>query len=135
MNNHRRCAAVGLVFGFGALVLTVFAPRSAEAVDKLRHAPENATTVTIKDVTIDQVDEAGGTISVSFGKKKKPTKLVNVPLGKGVRVVASHVLPGSMNHLPFRWDDVKRRQGKVVSVRLYAAAGGLSVVSICAGND
>ena len=92
-------------------------------------------TVTIKDVIIDQVDEAAGTISVSFGKKEKPTKLVNVPLAKGVRVVASHVLPGSVNHLPFRWEYVKNLQGKTVSVRLHVASTGLSVTSIASGND
>ena len=92
-------------------------------------------TVTIKDVIIDQVDEAAGMISVSFGKKDKPTKLVNIPLAEGVRVVASHVLPGSVNHLPFRWEYVKRLQGKTVSVRLRLASTGLSVISIASGND
>jgi hypothetical protein len=135
MEHFSRYAAVGLVIAFGAVVLTGFAPAGTEAGDKPRKAPADAAPVTIKDVTIDQVDEAGGTISVSFGNKEKPTKLVNVPIGKGVRVVASHVLPGSVNHLPFRWEYVKRLQGKVVSVRLDATTTGLSVVSIASGND
>jgi hypothetical protein len=96
---------------------------------------ESRNKVTIKDVIIDQVDEAAGTISVSFGKKEKPTKLVNIPLGKEVRVVASHVAPGSVNELPFRWEYVKRLQGKTVSVRLHVASTGLSVISIASGND
>ena len=106
-----------------------------EAGDKPGKAPADAATFTIKDVTIDQVDEAGGTISVSFGKKEKPTKLVNLALGKKVRVVASHVLPGSVNNLPFEWEYVKRLQGKVVSLRLDATTAGLLVVSIASGND
>ena len=91
--------------------------------------------VTIKDVIIDQVDEAEGTISVSFGKEEKSTKLVNIPLAEQVRVVASHVLPGSVNNLPFRWEYVERLQGKTVSVRLHVASTGLSVISIASGND
>jgi hypothetical protein len=60
---------------------------------------------------------------------------VNVPLGKDVRVVASHIFPGSANHLPFQWEYVKRLQGKTVSVRLTEGGDGLSVVSIASGND
>lgn len=94
MEHFSRWAAVGLVIPFGAVVLTGFAPTWATAGDKPGRARANAATFTIKDVTIDQVDEVGGTISVSIGKNEKPTKLVNVPLGREVRVVASHVLPG-----------------------------------------
>jgi hypothetical protein len=89
----------------------------------------------MKDVIIDQVDEAAGTISISFGKKEKPTKLVNVPLAEEVRVVASNVLPGSVNNLPFRWEYVERLQGKTVSVRLHVESTGLSIISIASGND
>lgn len=135
MEHFSRCAAVGLVIAFAAVVLTGFALAGAEAGDKPGKAPADAATFAIKDVTIDQVDEAGGTISVSFGRKEKPTKLVNVPLGKEVRVVASHVLPGSVNNLPFEWEYVNRLRGKVVSVRLDATTAGLSVVSIASGND
>jgi len=112
-----------------------FTPAGAEADDPPRNTPADAATVTIKDVTIDLVDEKEGTISVSFGRKEKPTKLMNVPLAKEIRVVASHVLPGSVNTLPFRWDYVKGLQGKAVSVRLVGAGAGLSVVSISSGND
>jgi RNA polymerase sigma factor (sigma-70 family) len=105
------------------------------ATQKPRIEPADGATITIKDATIDQVDEKEGTISLSFGNKAKPTKLVNVPLGREVRVVASHVLPGSANHLPFRWEYIKRLQGKIVSVRLTEAGDGLSVVSIASGND
>lgn len=97
--------------------------------------PVEQPAVTIKDVIIDHVDEAAGTISVSYGKKERPTKLVNIPLAEGVRVVASHVLPGCVNHLPFRWEYVKRLQGKTVSIRLHVASTGLSVISIASGND
>ena len=97
--------------------------------------PIEKPTGTIKDVLIDQVDETTGTISVRFGKKEKTTTLVNVPLAKEVRVVASHVLPGSVNHLPFRWEYVKNLQGKTVSVRMQIASSGLSVISIASGND
>lgn len=92
-------------------------------------------TVTIKDVIIDEVDEAGGVISVSYGEKEKPTKLVNIPLANDVRVVASYVLPGSMNHLPFRWEYVKNLQRKTVSIRLRIESTGLFIVSIASGND
>ena len=129
-----RRTVVGLGFAFGLALLLGLALRGA-ADDKPLGLPVEKATVTIKDVIIDQVDEAAGTFSVSFGKKEKPTKLVNVPLAKGVRVVASHVLPGSVNHLPFRWEYVKRLQGKTVSVRLHVASTGLSVISIASGND
>ena len=129
-----RRAVVGLGFAFGLALLSGCGLSSA-APRGVIGVPVEKATVTIKDVIIDQVDEAAGTISVSFGKKEKPTKLVNVPLANGVRVVASHVLPGSVNHLPFRWEYVKRLQGKTVSVRLHVASTGLSVISIASGND
>jgi hypothetical protein len=91
--------------------------------------------VTIKDVTLTDVDEAAGTISVSFGRKDSPTKLVNVPLVVGVRVVASHVLPGSANNLPFEWEYLNRLKGKVVSIRVRTSATGMAVVSVASGND
>jgi hypothetical protein len=91
--------------------------------------------VTIKDVTLTDVDEAAGTISVSFGRKDSPTKLVNVPLVVGVRVVASHVLPGSANNLPFEWEYLNRLKGKVVSIRVRTSATGMAAVSIASGND
>ncbi len=94
-----------------------------------------AVTTTIKDATLTEVDEASGTISLSFGTKDKPTKLVNVPLADGVRVVASHVLPGSVNNLPFEWKYAERLKGKVVSIRVTTSATGMSVVSIASGND
>jgi hypothetical protein len=109
-------------------------PKGSEAPPKGTD-PTGAVIATIKDVTLTEVDEAGGTISVSFGKKDKPTKVVNVPLADGVRLVASHVLPGSLNNLPFEWVDLKRLKGKVVSVRVRTSATGISVTSICAGND
>ncbi|MHC4744096.1 MAG: hypothetical protein ACYS8Z_19435, partial [Planctomycetota bacterium] len=67
--------------------------------------------------------------------KEKPAKLVNVPLSEEVRVVASHVLPGSVNNLPFRWEYVKNLRGKTVSIRLHVASSGLSITSIASGND
>lgn len=91
-------------------------------------------TVTIKDVIIEQVDEDAGTMSVGFGKEKS-TKLINVPLKKGVRVVASHVRPGSVNHLPFEWQYLRRLEGKNVSIRLHVASTGMSIISIASGND
>ena len=95
----------------------------------------NAVAFTLKNATVDDVDAKSGVISVSFGNKEKPTRLVNVPLDAGARVVASHVLPGVANNLPFEWSHVERLKGKVVSVRLAQTADGLAVVSIASGND
>ncbi len=93
-------------------------------------------TATIKDVTLIDVDRAGGVISVTFGKEARPTKLVNVPLAEGVRLVASHVIPTLKNHLPFEWENLKRLEGKVVSIRFLTSEAGISVASICErGND
>jgi hypothetical protein len=125
----------GLGVAIGAGLLPGLTPLGAAADDTPRSVLVESATVTIRDVTIDQVDEAGGTSSVSFGKKEKPTKLVNVTLGEEVRVVASHVLPGSVNHLPFRWEYVKRLQAKTLSLRLHVDAGGVSIVSLASGND
>jgi hypothetical protein len=94
-----------------------------------------AVIMTIKDVTLTDVDEDSGTISVSFGTKDNPTKLLNVPLTKEVRVVASHVFPGVANNVPFQWEFAKRLRGKVVSIRVIPSDKGVSVNSICAGND
>ena len=93
------------------------------------------TAMTIKNVTLTDVDEDGGTVSLSFGRKDSPTKLVNVPLAVGVRLVASHVMPGLTNHFPFEWENLKRLKGKVVSIRITTSATGMSVVSIASGND
>ncbi len=98
-------------------------------------SPAEAVTMTIKDATLTDVDEDSGTISVSFGKKDNPTKLLNVPVAKDVRVVASHVLPGVANNVPFQWEYAKRLRGKVVSVRISASDKALAVSSICSGND
>lgn len=89
----------------------------------------------MKNVTIDQVDEKAGSISVSMGNGDKRTKLVNLPLDAGTRVVASHVRPGVANNLPFSWEYVKALQGKVVSLRLRVSDNGFLVESIAAGND
>jgi hypothetical protein len=97
--------------------------------------PAKDVIITIKDVTLTDVDEDSGTISVSFGKKDNPTKLLNVPVAKDVRVVASHVLPGVANNVPFQWEFAKRLRGKVVSIRVSASDRVLSVSSICSGND
>ena len=97
--------------------------------------PVEAVTMTIKDVTLTDVDEDSGTISVSFGNKDNPTKLLNVPLAKEVRVVASHVLPGVANNVPFQWEFARRLRGKVVSIRVIPSDKGVSVNSICSGND
>lgn len=108
--------------------------RGAEAPRKGAD-PTGAVVTTIKDVILTDVDQAGGTISVSFGQKDKPTKLGNVPLADGVRLVASHVIPTLKNHLPFEWEDLKRLKGKAVSIRVRTSATGISVTSICEGND
>lgn len=92
-------------------------------------------TATIKDVTLTDVDQAAGAISVTFGKKDKPTQLVNVSLAEGVRLVASHVIPTINNHLPFEWENLKRLEGKVVSIRFLTSEAGISVASICERND
>ena len=90
---------------------------------------------TIKNATIEEVNEKAVVVSVSFGNKEKPTKLVNVRSARGVRVVASHVLYGVANNLPFEWKYVETLKGKVVSLRLLQDADGLVVVSIASGND
>lgn len=90
---------------------------------------------TIKNVTIDQVDEKAASISVTLGSGEKRTKLVNLPIDAGTRVVASHVFPTIMNHFPLSWDQLKRLEGKVVSLRLHGKENGFLVESIAAGND
>jgi hypothetical protein len=58
-----------------------------------------------------------------------------MPLGTEIKVVASYLFPSIGNHVPFSWELVKDLLGKPVSMRLRAAGGDLSVVSICSGND
>ena len=121
--------------GTGKLELEVLPPDDDEKKPLQKQDQKPVSEMfTLKNVTIDDVDEKAGTISVSFGNEEKPTKLVNVPLDKGVRVVASHVLPGTANNLPFEWAFVERLKGKTVSVRLIRG-DGLSIVSIASGND
>ena len=90
---------------------------------------------TIKNVTIDEVDAKAEVVTVRFGNKEKPTKLVNVPLDKGVNVVASHVRPGGGSHMQPVLGQVELLTGKVASMRLVQTADGLVVVSISSGND
>lgn len=117
MGGVTRGAAFGVAGGLGAAGLTGVAPARAGAGDGARHAPAGAATVTVRGVALDRADEAGGTLSVSFGKQDRPGRLVDVPLGAGVRVVASHVRPGSVNHLPFGREYARRLQGKVACDR------------------
>jgi RNA polymerase sigma factor (sigma-70 family) len=112
-------------------------PRAApkEKAQAAAEPPREETIATFKNVTIDNVDDRTRTVSFSFGNKKTPTKLLNIPLAEKVRVVASYRFPGSVNHLPFRWEYVKALKGKVVSARFIANELGFLVESICAGND
>jgi hypothetical protein len=80
--------------------------------------PAEPVTIAINDVTVTDVDEDSGTISVSFGKKDNPTKLLNVPL------TPPRALP---------WEFVKRLRGKVVSIRVSASETGISVTSFSSG--
>jgi RNA polymerase sigma factor (sigma-70 family) len=111
-------------------------PAAAKAETQATDEPaaEN-TIVTLKNATIDQVDDRTRRVSFAFGSKEKPTKLLNISLADKVRVVASYRLPGSVNHLPFRWEHIKALQGKVVSVRFIANQLGVLVESISAAND
>ena len=118
-----------------------FAAPGREAGDAEKKSPPEqdrkakAEVFTIKNVKIEDVDEKAGVVSVSFGDKQRPTRLSNLPLGKGVRVVASHVLPGVGNNLPFDWKRVDGLKGRIVSIRLMQVADRLEVVSIAFGND
>jgi hypothetical protein len=96
---------------------------------------QGATTFTIKNVVIEEVDEPNGSLTARYGKKEKPSKLVNLPVSKQIRVVASHVFPSVGNHLPFDWQQLKDWKGKQVSLKLRAEDNELSVDSVSAGND
>ena len=64
-----------------------------------------------------------------------PTRLLIVSLAAGARLVASHVLPGPVNNLPFEWENLKRLKGKRVSIWVSTPTRGMSVASVAAGND
>jgi hypothetical protein len=120
-----------------AVVCSVSGTLEKAATGQEKTAPSAipSSAATIKDATLTDIDEAGGTISLSFGKKDKPTKLENVPLADGVRLVASHIIPTFKNHLPFEWVNLKQMKGKVVSIRVRTSASGISVESISENND
>jgi hypothetical protein len=103
---------------------------------------EGPITFTIKNVVIEEVDEANATLSARYGKKEKPSKLVNLPVSKQVRVVGSHVFPSVANNLSFvgdnlhfRCERLKELKGKQVSLKLRVEDNELSVDSVSASND
>lgn len=95
----------------------------------------DAGTVLIKNVTLTDVDEAGGVISGTIRDGDGAARLVNVPLAPEVRLVASHVIPTINNHMPFEWRNLKELKGKAVSIRVRASERGISVESISERND
>ena len=96
---------------------------------------DSQRTVLIKNVTLTSIDEAKGVITGTIRDKDRTAQLVNVRLAAGVRLVASHVIPTINNHLPFEWQNLRKLNGKVVSIRIRTSEHGISVVSIAERND
>lgn len=133
MHDITRRQAVGLGATCSAALLAGLVIREAKSADPPTASP--VVTFTLKDASLDDVDETTGTITASFGKQPKRTQLVNLPVDKSVRVVASHIFPSIGNNRPFTWQQVRDLKGKKVSLRLTADGSGMSVTSISAGND
>jgi len=108
---------------------------SAPSTETPPDPAEHAVIFKLKNLVLESVDQESGTITASFGNRDKPTRLVNIPTSKQVRLVASHVWPGVCNNFPFTWPELKALRGKEVSMLFHAEAGKMSVLSICKGND
>ena len=147
---RRNALTASLASGAALIAPLARADEPPAATGKPAKDRESAVTFTLKNVVIEEVDEANSTITARFGKKEKPTKLVHLPVGKETRVVASHVFPSVGNHLPFEWEQLRRVKGKEVSLKLrvekderQAATPGpgrppgaeLSILSVSVGND
>jgi hypothetical protein len=98
-------------------------------------AGEKAVLFKVRDVRLEQVDEAGRTITVSIGNGPRPVELIRLPLGEEIKLRVSLVLPGAANNVPFAWDRLKSLTGTCVSMLVRAEASRLSVAAIAVAND
>jgi hypothetical protein len=130
---RRDAIRMGAISG-AALLMTDNAAPAAEA-RALIFADEKAVLFKIRNVTLNKVNEPSRTVTMSFGKKDRPTKLESVPLAEDVTIRVSFIEPGSVNNVPFDWDRLKGLAGKVVSVMLIAESSGLAVHSFATAND
>jgi hypothetical protein len=96
---------------------------------------EESVMFKIKDVILDGVKQDERTIDVRFGKAARPIKLTGLPLSETIGIRVSHVFPGSVNNLPFRWERLKELVGKTVSVVIIAEDDALAVATIATAND
>ena len=133
MKDITRRQAVGMGVSCSAALLAGPVFRDAQAANS--PTASIAVMFTLKDASVEDVDEANGTITASFGTRERRAKLVSIPVAKSLRVVASHVFPSVGNNRPFIWQQVKNLKGKAVSLRLTADEGGIFVTSISAVND
>lgn len=89
----------------------------------------------LKNVTIDGVDEKARTLSMTLGKLIHSMEFKNVPAAKEIGVRVSHQRPGVVNNLPFSWDRVRTLVGVPLSVLFYIKEEGIEVASIASAND
>ena len=124
--------AIRLGAASGAALLATGAAADEKAVI---FADEKRVMFKIRDVTLNEVDQPGRTVSLSVGNKDKPVKVTNLPLAENVTIRVSFVFPGSVNNVPFDWDRLKGLTGKVVSIMLVAESSKLVVDSFATAND
>ncbi len=133
MNSSRR-QMIERGLASGAACLAAFA--AANGSDEPQAAPQDEpVTFTIKDVGIERCDEARRSLTLRFGKRQQPSRLVDIPAANDIQVRVSHVFPGVVNNLPFEWRRVEALLGRPVSVRFRATSEGLTVASIASAND
>jgi hypothetical protein len=135
MSSLTRRAAIGFGVLSGSALLSRLGRAEAADEERVIFAGEKAVLFKLKDVTIERVDRAGRTIDVSSGKKDKPLKMADLPLGEDIRIRVSYVRPGVANNLPFEWDRLEELVGKQVSMMLRAESSRLSIESIATEND
>src|SRR3954452_20373280 len=124
MDRLTRRGAIGMGVVSGAALFAV-SGRAAADDKAVIVAGEKAVLFKVRGVAIDRVDRRGRTIDASLGEEDRPTRLANLPLGDGIRIRVSFVLPGSVNNVPFDWDRLEGLVGKRVSMMLRAESGRL----------
>jgi len=130
MQNLTRRGALGL----GAATASAFLAATAQATREDTR-DEEPVRFKIKDVIIDKVRQEQRTIDVRVGKGARPIKVFGLPLAETIGIRVSHLFPGSVNNLPFRWDRLKELVGKTVSMVIVAELDALSVSTIATEND
>lgn len=133
MNRRQAITAIG-VGGISAACTTA-AAQPADVKDKVIHVGEKPVLFKVRNVTLDAVDEAKRTVSLSFGKVNARVKLTDIPLAEDIHILRWFMTPSIANNMPFKMERLLESVGKIVTILFRAEASGLIVNTIGTAND